>query len=206
MNLVSLPIRWLRNIIVIQEKKHYNFYVIFIFAAFVGIVRYFLEFILGWREAFVPNLSVVAFIGFYFFTIFGYTTILKICIPDFEWKKSIHLVLIGVFLGIFPPILDALFTGLGSFSYRYPTDPNAVRDIWFENLPAGELITLFLTMFFTSLVIFIKTQSFLRALIGFILTYGFIYLFGMLLPAYVVGGIKEIFLPNTESLQQVGQF
>lgn len=205
MNLVSLPMRWLRNIIVLQEKKHYNFYVIFIFAAFVGIVRYLLEFILGWRETYLSNLAVTAFISFYLFSIFGYTTILKICIPDFEWKKSIHLVLIGIFLGIFPPVLDAAFTGLGSFEYPYIMDASSKQYVWFEDLPPGEIITLFLTMLLTSLVIFIKTQSLFRALAGFVLTYGFIYFFGTALPT-AISEIREFFLDNRDSLQQASQF
>ncbi len=206
MNLLSLPMRWLRNIIVLQEKKHYNFYVIIIFALFVGFVRYLLEFILGWQAIRISNISLSIIVSFYLFSIFGYTLILKLCIPDFEWKKSIHLVLIGVFLGIFPPLLDFMFTGLGSFKYPYITDANTKQYIWFEDLPLGETIVLFLTMFFTSLVIFIKTESVLRALAGFILSYCFVYFYAAGLPTYVISEIMEYFLKNTEYLQGESRF
>lgn len=177
MAVVSAPGRWLYNIVSIQEKKEYNFYVILLFSCFVGLTRFMLESILA-KPVIIQNAFVINFIVFYFQSIFVYTLILKIFVPEQNWQKSINIVLIGVFLGIFPPAIDLFIYGLGKFQYSYsrnfPQDWNLLLFNESINFTYGETITLFLTMFFTSAVVYIKTRKIVRALASFIVTYGFV--------------------------------
>lgn len=182
------PKRWLLNLIIIQEKKTYNFNVIIIFAIFVGLMRFFMEFILAHRSIGSLNIAVLHHFTFYLHCIFIYTFILRLFVPDFQWRKSIHLILIGVFLGILPPVIDAFVYGVGNFGYSYVKNfPQGWPVFIFDKeagLPLGESIIVFLTVFFTALVVYLKTFSLLRTIGAFIAAYLFVMLYAGILPTF----------------------
>ena len=183
--IANLPKRWLVNIVHIQEKKTYNFNVIIIFALFVALMRFNFEFMLMHRPIHSLNLMLVNFVSFYLQAIFLYTVIIGLYVPDFQWRKTIHVVLIGVFLGMFPPVLDAFINGVGNFSYSYIFSFSDWR-LFFLNpekgLPLGETLVLFSTIVFTAIVIFIKTANVFKALSASIVCYGFVWVYAMLQP------------------------
>jgi 4-hydroxybenzoate polyprenyltransferase len=186
-----LPKRWLINIIQIQEKKNYNFYVIIIFAMFVGLIRFLLEVMVANRPLFHINLNVIHMFTFYLHCIFIYTLILKLMVPGLDWRKSIHLVLIGAFLGILPPIIDSFYYGIGNFKYGYVDNFQENWRLFLYNpeahVPLGEAVVLYLTIFFTAVVVFIKTSSFTRTLITILFCYAFIFFYAALLPSLAFG-------------------
>ncbi len=188
MNFVALPLRWLRNIIEIQEKKVYNFYVVFVFAVFVGFSRFFLEVMLSQPPILFVKTAAFAFVSFYLQCIFLYTLVLTLCIPGSDWKKHIYLVLIGVFLGIFPPIIDAVLLGLGHFSYQYLPDISQWNILIYQKrvAPPGETLILFITIFFTALVVFIKTGNLWRTGLAAVLSYLCVFFIAAGLPALVL--------------------
>ena len=201
--IITAPKRWVDNIIVLQEKKKYNFFVILLFSFFVGLVRFILELILGHRTVLMLNISILNFVIFYLHTIFIYTMILRIFVPKLEWRKSINLVLVGVFLGIFPPVIDVFIYGIGSFTYNYSVNfPEGWRLLLYNekiNFTFGETITLFLTMFFTMLVVFKYTKSIIRALLAFFVTYLFVVFLSQVIPtlAFNMAVSGNIFLVNS---------
>lgn len=182
---MSLPKRWLINIVAIQEKKNYNFSVIIIFAVFVALMRFLMEFILMHRPIFSINISLINFVTFYLQAIYIYTLILSFFIPNFKWRKTIHLVLIGVFLGILPPVIDSLISGVGNFNYNYIKSFSDWRLFLYNkeaDLPAGEVTILYLTIFFTALIVYIKTANLFKSIAAFVVSYGFVLLYAMLQP------------------------
>ncbi len=186
LKVVALPKRWIVNLIYIQEKKTYNFYVVLLFALFVALVRYMLEVILSYKYMLLLNWTLISSLAFYLHCIFIYTFILALFIPNFQWKQSIHLVLIGVFMGVFPPIIDVFNAGLGEFDYQYVVN---YKDDWRwliynteGGVPLGEATTLFITIFFVGVMVYLKTQSVIRATLALLLTYCSVFFYGGLLP------------------------
>lgn len=205
---LTAPKRWIVNIIGLQEKKEYSFYVILLFACFVGITRFMLESILAHRIPVVLNLSVVNSVTFYLESIFIYTLVLTIFIPDQSWRKSINIVLVGVFLGIFPPVIDVWIYGLGNFHYEYSLD--FLRDwrllLYNEgvDITLGETLTLFMTIFFTSLVVYIKTRKIIRTILSFVVTYGFVVFYSQILSTIAFKMAPAVSMPGIRFSHEFG--
>jgi 4-hydroxybenzoate polyprenyltransferase len=201
MAVISAPGRWLNNIVSIQEKKEYNFYVILLFSCFVGLTRFMLESIFS-RPVIIQNVYVINMIVFYLQAVFVYALILRIFVPKQKWQKSINIVLIGVFLGIFPPAIDLFIYGLGNFTENYsrsfPHDWNLLLYNESIHFTYGETITLFLTMFFTSTVVFVKTRNILKTVASFVVAYGLVVVMVQVLStvAYLVINTDKTFPMN----------
>lgn len=193
MAVASAPGRWLNNIVSIQEKKEYNFYVILLFSCFVGLTRFMMESIFS-KPVVIHNVFVINMMVFYLQAVFVYALILKIFVPEQRWQKSINIVLIGVFLGIFPPAIDLFIYGLGNFTENYsrnfPQDWNLLLYNESIHFTYGETITLFLTMVFTSVVVFIKTRNIFKTVASFVVTYGFVVFIVQILSTIVSFVIK----------------
>jgi len=163
---------WIKRVIYFQEKKEYNLYTILIFALFVGSVRSLEEMMLahsiGYQE------SIINSITFYFLMIWSYTLVITL-LTKVPWQKAIHAVLIGVFLGIFPPIIDVFIYGVGKFSYTYVMGtPSIAQLIMFDpdnGFPIGEGLILWSTIFFAGYYVYIKTSSLSKAFLGGSLAY-----------------------------------
>lgn len=163
---------WIRRIIYFQEKKQYNLYTIVIFSLFVGIVRCLEETMLAHSHNYQE--SILNSITFYFLMIWSYTFVISL-LTKVDWKKGIHAVLIGVFLGIFPPVIDAFVYGIGNFSYQYIfATPTLSQFIMFDpehGFPVGEGLALWSAIFFTGYYVYIKTESAGKSLLGGVLAY-----------------------------------
>ncbi len=176
----NYPWIWFRNVSALLEKRTFSPLAIFFFCLFVGSMRRFLEWILGGVPDPFPLSFVVTLTGFYWFTFFVFTTVLRLLVPQ-PWRTSMNVILVGIFLGIFPPLLDTLFSGTG-FQYAYvwgvPSEFN-----WYLynpklNIPIGEAIVLWTVIFFTTLYVAHKTRSMPRTLAALSLSYGGVIVIG----------------------------
>lgn len=181
---------WIRRIIYFQERKPYHVYAILLFALFVGIVRSFEEVALAHRM--YQNEHVLNSCAFYFAMAWAFTFILSM-LTGVPWRKVANAVLVGVFLGIFPPLIDVLVYGVGGFHYGYVFRTPGVRELLLfdpaKGFPVGEGSVLWLLIFFSAYYVFLKTSSWRKTLIGAILAYLFIITTGGIVP--VLGIMME---------------
>ncbi len=175
---------WIRRVIFYQEKKEYNFYTILIFSLFVGCMRSLEEIMLAHKH--YSQDDVLNTCIFYFLMIWSYTLAVSILSKE-NWQKVINAVLIGVFLGVFPPVIDVFVYGIGKFDYRYIIDvPTFSQLIMFDRdhgFPVGEGIILWSTTIFAGYYVYIKSSSFTRAVIGGMAAYLINMNSGMIIPA-----------------------
>jgi len=192
---------WIKRIIYYQEKKPYNFYTILIFTLFVGIARSLEEVMLAGRL--YKNIHILNNFIFYFLMAFSFTLVLQI-ITRHEWQKIIFAVLIGVFLGLFPPIIDLFVYGLGQFSYAYVMGiPSIGQLLLFDSLhgfPVGEGIVLWSTIIFSCYYIYLKTQNIRKCIYGALLVYFVMLLSGYIIPSLSFWLYKKLFLSKMEML------
>ncbi|MCD6569637.1 MAG: hypothetical protein J7L53_02930 [Deltaproteobacteria bacterium] len=185
---------WIKRIIYFQERKVYNFYTILGFALFVGGIRTIEEVMLAQRRYY--HIDILNNCVFYLLMVFAYTLVVAISSKT-DWKKVINAVLIGVFLGIFPPIIDVFVYGLGNFKYSYFVGLPGIKELLFFNytrgFPVGEGIVLWSTIIFSAYYIHIKTSSYKRSLLGGLGVYVIILLIsGMFIPTIASVTAKSI--------------
>lgn len=156
---------WFRNIVALLEKRPYAVFNVLLFSLFVGSFRLFAEWALG---GFYPQRLLVSLLtvsGFYWFSFFAIAAVLKALVAQ-PWRVSINVILVGVFLGVFPPVVDAAVGGTG-FNYSF------MWDLWADwrwgiynpekNIPAGEAVVLWVVIALTGLYVQLKTASPVRA-------------------------------------------
>ncbi len=175
---------WIHHIIDYQEQKSYSLYTVLIFAIFVGLARSLLEVMLAHRlylEIHVLNNCI-----FYFLMIWGFTLALT-SLTNMPWRKVIMPVLLGILLGLLPPLIDVFIYGIGGFKYTYHFGTPTILSLTMfdrdHGFPFGEGLTLWLGIIFGSYYIYLKTTSAWRTLIGAILLYGVLLISGLLLPS-----------------------
>jgi len=175
---------WIKRIIYFQEKRSYHFYTIVIFALFVGVIRSLEEVLLAHRL--YLDLHVYNNCAFYFLMIWAFTFIVSLLAP-IEWRKAVYAVLIGVFLGIFPPLIDVFVYGVGRFRYSYFLGfPNFKQLLFFDptiGYPAGETIILWSSIGFTGYYVYLKTASWFKSFAGLVLAYLFLLNSGWIIPS-----------------------
>jgi len=174
---------WIRRIVYFQEKRTYHFYTILIFALFVGCIRSLEEVMLAHRM--YESSHVFNSCAFYFLIIWSFTLLVSL-LAGVDWRKAIHAVLIGVFLGIFPPIIDVLIYGIGGFKYGYFTGMPSLRQLLLfepsKGFPIGEGVILWATTGFTAYYVWLKTGKWTRTLLGGVLAYALLLNAGGLIP------------------------
>ena len=185
---VSAILGWFDRIIAIQERRPYRFLVCFSIAAFVGIVRFLLEWMVGHRTLISLNLAILTSVSFYVLVLFLYTVPLVALVRQ-PMRRSMNVVMAAVFCGIIPPVIDGVVSGIGGFRYEYVFDfprgwpwtlyaPNG-------SIPVGEAFVLWLTIALTAFYVWRKTSSAARALAGGALAYAVVAFHGGILPTIV---------------------
>jgi hypothetical protein len=123
--------------------------------------------------------------AFYFQMIWAFTLIVTF-IGQVEWRKAVHAVLIGIFLGIFPPLIDVFIYGIGGFHYTYfyglPTPRQCLFFDAAQGFPIGESIILWASIGFTAYYVFLKTASWFKTILGAALAYIFLLNSGWIIP------------------------
>lgn len=188
-SVTNYPYLWFKNITALLEKRDYNTYNILLFALFVGSLRRFLEWGLGGEFPSLPASNLLMLVGFYWFSFFVFTSILRIILPQ-PWRVSINVILVGIFLGIFPPILDTLINGTG-FEYSYVWGLPSQFNWYLYNpelkIPIGEAAVLWAVIAFTTLYVAYKTRSAGRTAAALFLSYA-----GVLLIGGVLAGVAQL--------------
>lgn len=193
--------RWIRNLIRVQERREFRGDVVILFAIFVGTMRVLLEFLLVGNRAHPVMKELLFNISFYFQCFFLYAIPVRLFAPP-PWQSRVNVVLVGLFMGIFPPIIDVLIYGWGDavygydgFGYSYIFDFPSGWIPWMmsteiRSAPIGEGVALWLAVFFTSVYLYMKTGSLFRMLCGAVVAYCSCAFVGGVLPtsvAYVMG-------------------
>lgn len=104
------------------------------------------------------------------------------------WKKTSSIVSYGIYIGIFPPWIDALYYGLGNFSYRYMLEFN-----WTftgADFPIGETIVLWVSVAAAAGYGLQRTKSLLRGFGAGFAVYAVFLFCGWLLPKFA----KEVLM------------
>jgi hypothetical protein len=117
LNVALAPYRWFQRIIRLRERHGMPFASVLSVVCFVGFARAELEALsskagAGTTSAFVNNTS------FYVQAAYLYG-LLAAKLARRELSSAVSVVLIGIFLGIFPPIVDILLGNFGESYYRY---------------------------------------------------------------------------------------
>ncbi len=170
----NYPHLWIANISRLLEKRAYSIFSILAFSLFVGSFRLFAEWALGGFYASRLLTSWLILCGFYWLSFFVFATVLRLLV-DQPWRTSINVILVGIFLGVFPPIIDALVGGTG-FHYSYIWNFPATWKWGIYNpahlIPIGEAAVLWAVVVLTVVYVRLKTRSLTRTVGAGVLAYG----------------------------------
>jgi hypothetical protein len=184
--LLRYPPRWFRQIIRIQESRPYSTYAILLFCLFVGIARLMGEWFIGARTIQYTLLDFVGYVLFYWYSFFTIGLILFVLVKQ-PWRKSINVVLIGIFLGVLPPVFDLLIYEIGTIRYSYywafPRDWSPFLYNPRHHFHFGETLILWLTVVFTALYVRHKTDSWGGFALGALLAYIVLLVNGAVVPS-----------------------
>ena len=199
--MILKPIRYL---IWAQERRRYTVLILFFFSLFTGIVRAFEE-ILFFRIS-LKNSEIITFVAFYF-SLGWYLTAALSWVSKVHWQKVNLAVVIGIFLGVFPPIFDLLLSGRNNIFYGYYYLWNLDELPWLGynpsfNYPAGEAITIWLSIAFCGIYVALKTSSWWRTLLALGSAYLIFLLHGSFLPMLVTY-LRVGVIPNVAALKSL---
>ena len=162
MNYINRLISWLESLKITPLHMVVSF-------LFVAIFRVLLEQMLLGSSikslSFISIHSISFYFGIYFLFLFFISFLF-----NFQVEKIKNLVFSALSLGLLPPILDFLFfRSFGERTYIY--FPSFEPSFFSPEQMIGESVTLWLIILLTTLVVYSKTGSKLKALVGFIMGY-----------------------------------
>jgi 4-hydroxybenzoate polyprenyltransferase len=198
LRLLPLPYRWIERIIVLREKQEYAFATVLAFAVFVGLVRVLLELMVCSPGIYASFAGYLSNVTFYLMNAFLYATAIRFIIRV-DWRKSMNVVLIGVFVGIFPPLIDTLVLGTHNFRYAYNfTWLDGWRWLIYNpeaHISPGEAFTLWFTILLLPLYVWVKTRSPWRALTGLVAGYAVVFFYMTVVASAAAALLKMAFVP-----------
>jgi hypothetical protein len=170
-----------------QERRRFHIYVVLLFCIFVGLARALLEQVLFRTE--IRNSEALTFIPFYI-SIGTFLTLGLSRLSRCRWQDTYKAMLVGIFLGLFPPLVDLLLGTEAPF-YGYYILWNAQHIPWTAwapeyNYPPGEGIVVWSSILFCGIYVWVKTSSPLRSLAGILWAYFIFLLQGIFLPMLIV--------------------
>lgn len=172
------------NLVRRQQKRAWHPYSLLFFCVFTGGMRGILEFILHGIN--ISNADMLNFIPFYVLLAMLLTLMLS-KIAGVQFQTVQKSLLMGIFLGLFPPILDVLIPHEYPvlYGYYYVWDFANLPYLGYNpmlSFPAGEAVTIWLSVFFCGLYVFVLTASYLRTLLALAVGYCVFMFMGSLLP------------------------
>lgn len=184
----------------VQEKRRYHFFTIFIFVVFVSFIRGLEEYLffgIGLR-----NSEFINFIPFYFSLAWLLTLVLSQTAKQ-PYYKTAMVVTIGIFLGIFPPLIDLIISGraMTFYGYYFIYDFNNIPWSAYApqfNYPAGEAITVYASIAFAAYYSWFKSRSVMRTLIAL----GLVYLVFMLMGSFLPMLVTRVYFSEITSIKQ----
>jgi hypothetical protein len=171
------------------EARPHSFAALLIVCSFTGIVRAVEEY-LFFGERLIPAMGV-AMIFAYFHIALGLIFLLS-TINQTSWKRTQNAVYIGIFLGVFPPLIDLAVSGFNApITYRYYVEGDlAHMPLHFfapqHGAPLGEAITVWLSIAFAASYSLSRSRSWIRASLTAIAVYAFMLLQFAFLPRALV--------------------
>lgn len=159
---------------------------LFLIILVVGIGRTIEEIYLGHLSHGLSGAS--HFVSYYLVNFIGFVAIAAILLGK-SWEKLAQVVVLGVFAGLVPPLIDTFWIGPGQFHYNY-------LDRFYVTLhgagnPPSEAIVAWTVLVAFSLYLYVRGGSVLRALVGLGLGYLYLVLMGYENPPF----IKKLFEP-----------
>jgi hypothetical protein len=197
--------RFLSNLITLQEKRAFHGENVIFFAIFVGSMRLLMEvFLVGFHGTPVTK-QVLLYVSWYFMCFFAFGLPVRLLAPP-PWERRINVMLVGLFLGFMPPILDVLISGWGEavvghegFAYVYVRDVSKGLPLLLidrdKQMPPGEGLVLWLAVFFTGVYLWLRTKRAWRAIAGAGMAYATCFVVGAFIPSFV-WQIKTRFFPD----------
>lgn len=187
-------LRWLKNLVYLQEKRSFHGETLVYFALFVGGMRLLMEHFLVGFSGYPLFQNFLLYVSWYWLCIFAFGLPVRLLSPP-PWTERINVMLVGLFLGFLPPIIDVLagtwgetLVGKDGFAYKYVTNfPEGWPLLLIDDerqMPVGEGAILWAAIGFTAAYLWVRTRSWWRALLGGFLAYGVCVLMGALLPTY----------------------
>jgi hypothetical protein len=179
--LFSLPNRWIDTIIRLQEKKPHDARAFLSIVGFVASFRFLLEMTIC-RSIIPRSISQLPNqLTFYLCTALLFTLGVRV-LANVPWQKGLNVVMIGVFLGCFPPLIDALVLGPYECFYAYNTGWFAGWSWLFyspeQYVDVGEAASLWSAVFLLGLYVYKKKKSIVRAATAVAWGYGTIFFCG----------------------------
>lgn len=173
--------RWIANLIRVQEKRPFHGENVIFFAFFVGSMRAFLEIFLVGDPSSSVYFSLMLNVTWYWLCFFAFGLPVKLFAPP-PWENRINVMLVGLFLGFLPPIIDVLIRGWGNAligidGFRYSYIFNFPEGwVWSliapgRNMPWGEGLILWGAIGFTGVYLWLRTRSAARTIAGMALSY-----------------------------------
>ena len=184
--------RWLANLISLQEKRTFHGETLVYFALFVGGMRLLLEFLLVGFDAQPVGENLLLYVSWYWLCIFAFGLPVCLLSPP-PWQARINVMLVGLFLGFMPPLVDALYSGWGGsivgidgFHYAYVT---TFPDGWpwtmiapRRQMPVGEGVVLWSAVGFTGAYMWLRTRSVASTVAAVVLSYAVCVSLGAIMP------------------------
>ncbi len=176
--------RPLLSLIQAQERRNYNPYTFFLFCIFTGLMRGILEIFL--HNIQIRNTEVVGFIPFYISLGLLLREILAL-LGGISREKVEKSLIMGIFLGLFPPIFDLFLPAPAPVFYGYYFLWDFRNIPWlgynpYFNFPAGECVTIWLSILFCALYVHAQTGKIFRALMALAAAYLIFIFCGSLFP------------------------
>ena len=171
-SVLALPYRWFANIVALREKSQMAFPAVFGVIVFVSFARAELE-VITTHSASATASGILNNLAFYLQSAYLYA-LLASRIARKPLERVSGIVVMGVFLGVFPPLLDVMLGSTDHGFYRYIQDGFA-RFNWSLINPvhysSGEAITLWLLVVVLGLYVLQVTRSIARGLLALVLSY-----------------------------------
>lgn len=185
-------IRWLRNLTVLQEKRPFHGETAVLFAVFVGAMRFMAEFLLVGLQPESALIALIVYVTWYWMVFFGFGLVVRLFVPP-PWESRINVMLVGLFLGFLPPVIDTLVFGWGGatlgqagFGYAYIVNfpegwPLLMIDMD-RRMPPGEGLILWAAVGFSAAYVTLRTGKWTRGLAAGVVAYLVAMTFGALMP------------------------
>jgi hypothetical protein len=176
-------VRWIDRAAKTYEAREFDTSRALAFVVFIATTRSTLEWVLSGLSVQFPLTTILGHISFYWVTFFSYGLIVKWCVPGLPWRRSINVVLFGLFLGLVPPLIDAAVYGLGHGMYynyirNFPDDWSVLFYNPAQKINVGETAVIWSTIFFSCFYVALRTASATRTLLAFVLAYAAVLLDG----------------------------
>ncbi|MCS6972777.1 MAG: hypothetical protein NZL89_07105, partial [Leptospiraceae bacterium] len=205
MRILQAPFTFIHFLIRVQETKTYSFYTVLAFVFFTGAARGLEEILIFGIP--LKNSEVLLFLHFYLSLAIVLTAGIS-AIGGLPWPKVFNTVLIGIFLGIFPPLFDVLLGSQNVFyGFYFIHDFRELPWLGYKpefNYPLGECLTIWLSIVFSGYYVWYKTHSWLRAVFACSFAWTGFVLFGSLLPM-LVAYLAHGHLPDVASARRLDE-